>query len=94
MDQNAVHIVGFLQAHEGPSRPTINALVDATSTGVAVARISFASAHPNQIRVQAAQGDSSDALGGLVIKQWRPRDAGTFALPKPARCRAYINFLW
>ena len=83
MNQNAVDVARAFKAHERPSRPTVQTLEHAPATG-AVAGIALPGADPNQVWVEGTQRDGADALGGLIVKDGVPGDAGTGAFPKPA----------
>ena len=83
MNQDSVDVSGLRQAHEAPRRTCIEALEQPPTARVAVSRVPFTRAHPDQIRIQGAQRHCPNALGGLVVEQWLPGQPRTLAAPKP-----------
>ena len=77
-------VSGFLEAHEVPRGAAVQTAEQATAACVAVAGVAFARANPHEVGIERAEGDRTNALGGLVVKDGFPRDACARALPQPA----------
>ena len=84
-------VLGVFQPHEGPGFAGVQALVNASTAGVAVSGIAFPCPCPDQIRVDRTQRHGANALGGLVVEHRLPGHSCTGALPQPARGRPHVH---
>ena len=84
VNENAVDISSVREAHEVPRSASVEAAEQASAAGVAVSGVSFACSNPNEVGIERAEGDRTDALGGLVVKEGFPGDTRAGALPQSA----------
>ena len=84
-------VFGVFQTHEGPGFTGVQALVNASTAGVAVSRVAFPCARPDQIRVDRTQRHGANALGGLVVEHRLPGRPGAGALPQSAGGRPHVH---
>ncbi len=91
MDDDAMTVARVVKPEVRPGFARVQAFVHAVAAGLTVARVAFAGAHPNHVRIGLGDGHRADGCHRLLIKNRLPVDAAAGGFPQATRGCADVD---
>ena len=86
-------VAGILEPQMNPRLSAINGLIQPVACRLTVARVTFAGAHPDNVRGFLEDGHGSDGMGRLLVEDRCPINAAGGRFPKASRRRTGIDHI-